>query len=262
MKAIDVLKTIFDNPYFQNVASEFITIFILVFMGWVIYHFTKRSRLLTFFNIKKSKRLVIYLSNLLIEEGGSRGFDGQPRRFNESAIPLYEVELIPRLQRLFNFIIPGMEGQRGLISKLSFSDVSIEILASPMSRDEVDKTTTFITVGSPGLNVASNEVQDSYAAQGKFDDENKYIGLVGTPLLKDPHCAFVQRVYDRSAKQSAFYLAGPSSVATTGAAYYLINQWHFLAKKYPDNAPFCVMLKIVSTDCRRYEVLYEKAGSV
>src|SRR2546423_4358273 len=83
------LKAMFDNPYVQNVLSEFIALGLLFLMGLIVYHFTHRRLLLRFFNINSSKRIVVYLSHLRIRPTGALGIDGQVRSFAESALPLY-----------------------------------------------------------------------------------------------------------------------------------------------------------------------------
>lgn len=66
---------------FLNVASEFIALSLIVLVGWVLYYFTRRSPLLAFFNIKKPKRIVLYLSHLRIQPGGAIGIGNVPRSF-------------------------------------------------------------------------------------------------------------------------------------------------------------------------------------
>jgi len=113
------------NPYFQNVASEFIAIAIIVLVSWTAYRFTQRRALLRFFHCVGTKRVVLYLSNLKIRTGGAIGVDEQPRSFGETAIPLSEVNIIPWFQRLFNFLVPGLSSQPGIFRWLLISDVTV-----------------------------------------------------------------------------------------------------------------------------------------
>jgi hypothetical protein len=137
-----------DNPYVQNVVSEFIALLLIALIGLAIYHITGRRRLLKFFNISRSKNLCLYLSNLSIPSGGSVGVDGVPRSYAGPAIPLYEVHLVPVFQRFFNLLIPGIESMPGFLKSLFLSDVTINVAASPPTQEEVDRNTTLITVGS------------------------------------------------------------------------------------------------------------------
>lgn len=253
-----MLQKILNNPYFQNVASEFIALGLIILVGWVIYHFTTRSPLLTFFNIRRSKRIALYLSRLRILEGGAVGIDNVPRSFRASAIPLYEADLIPVFQRLFNFIIPGVDSLPGFLKRVLISDVDVEILCSPLTEDEVERNTTFIAIGSPGYNAASRRAENSFRSPAKFVNDNRAIELSGCPPLSDEECSFVQKVLDQANGQTAFYVAGRTILGTKGAAYFLATQWRYLGKKFPNNKPFCVMLRITSDDGRKYEVLYER----
>ena len=257
-KFFKFLYKMFENPYFQNVASNLITLSLITLVGWIIYYFTRRSSLLGFFNIKSSKRIVLYLSNLRIQPGGAIGIDNVPRSFGASAIPLYEAELVPIFQRLFNFVIPGIESQPGFLRWLLISDVAVEILPSPLSTAEVERNSTYITVGSPGYNIASKRVEASLRSLGRFTQDNRALELPGVPLQQDSRCSFVQRVLDQTTGQTAFYVAGMSILGTKGAAYFLATQWKYLAKKYPNNKPFCIMLRILSDDACKHEILYER----
>jgi hypothetical protein len=57
----------------QNLVAEFLFLLILLALGWLLYRVTRRGPLLSFFGIKGSKRLVVYLSNLRIQRGGAPG---------------------------------------------------------------------------------------------------------------------------------------------------------------------------------------------
>lgn len=246
------------NPYIQNILSEFIALGIIFFVGWVIYHFTTRRRLLSFFGVKDSKRIVLYLSNLRVLAGGALGIDGIPRSFGESAIPLYESNLVSIFQRLFNFVIPGIESQPGFLKWVLLSDVTVEILASPLSEANIVNNSTFISIGSPGYNLASKRVEDSFNPIGRFTADNSAIELSGIPPLTDLTYGFVQRVLSQDNKQTAFYVGGVSSLGTTGAAMFLAKRWRYLAKKYPEGKPFCVILKVAVEDSSKQEIVLER----
>jgi hypothetical protein len=211
---------------------------------------------LSFFGIKHSKKLFVYLSNLAVQRGGSLRVDGSPGAFGESAIPAYEADLMPWLQRLFNFVVPGTKEQPGFLKWLQLSDVSVEFLPSPLEESEIERASTFIAVGSPGYNLASGYIEDSLHSIGRFTNDMSAITLPGTSALDGDHYAFVQRT--GHAVQRAFYAAGISSRATKGAVRYLATHWRDLNKKYPDARPFCVMLRITSEDGSKYQIIYER----
>lgn len=250
--------TIIDNPYFQNVASEFIAIFIIIVIGLAIYRISGRRRLLDFFNVRHSRAICLYLSNLSIPPGGSFGVDGVPRSYSGSTIPLYEVHLVPGFQRLFNLLIPGIEALPGFLKSLLWSDVEINVLASPANQNEVNRNATIITVGSPGYNLASQYVETTLNAPARFVNDNRALQLGSAPPVTDSNCGFVQKAVDQTTGQIAFYVAGPSIMGTTGAAFYLAKNWKQLSCRYPKHKPFCIMLRITSQDAKQHEILYER----
>jgi hypothetical protein len=240
----------------QNLVAEFLFLLILLALGWLLYRLTHRQQLLSFFDITRRKRLVVYLSNLSIQRGGAVGVDGLPRSFGESALPAYEANLIPWLQRLFNYIVPGTNDQPGILKWLQLSDVAVEFIPSPFDESEIESESTFIAVGSPGYNRASSYVEDSLHSIGRFTNDMSAITLPGTSPLHSDHYAFVQRA--GNAKQQALYAAGISSRATTGAVRFLVTHWRDLNGKYPGGTPFCVMLRITGEDASKYQIVYER----
>jgi hypothetical protein len=252
------MKTILENNYFINVASEFIFLCLLIFIGFIIYHFSRRRHLLKFFNISDSKKIIIYLSHLRIIPGGALGIDNQPRSFGESAIPLTEVNLIHVFQRLFNFIVPGVENLPGLLKSLLISDVDVCILPSPLNTGEVERSDSFVSIGSPGYNVASAHIENALHPIGTFANNNSAISIYGIPPITDLRCSFVQRVYDQSTGQMAFYLAGMSSLGTYGSVIFLAKRWRYLSKKYRGTCPFCIVIRVTSNDGQQSEIILER----
>src|SRR5262245_56859804 len=246
------------NPYVQNVVSEFIALFLLVLIGIAIHWFSGRRRLFKFFSIEHSKNLCLYLSNLSIPAFGSLGVDSKPRSYAGSAIPLYEVHLIPVFQRLFNLLVPGLESIPGFLKTLVLSDVTVNVIASPLSQSNLDRTSTIIAVGSPGYNRASAHVEAQFHALAKFVQDNSALQLGSNPPISVTDCAFVQRAVDQTTGQVAFYVAGPSERGTTGAAFYLVTHWEKLFERYAVQKPFCIMLRITGEDARQCEVLFER----
>lgn len=246
------------NPYFQNVVSEYIALGLLIVVAWIVVRATGRRRLLRFFAIKSDRRLVIYLSNLNIRAGGATGVDGAPRSFAEAAVPAYEVELIRPFQRLFNFVVPGVESLPGPLKWLLMSDVSVEVVPSPAQTDEVERVSTLIAIGSPGYNAASSRIEDGLHSLGRFTADNAAVEVDGAPPLVDHTYAFVQRVVDPATGQTVFYVAGPASVGTAGAAHFLVTRWSELGKKYPGTTRFCIMLRVSAANPRQHEIVFER----
>lgn len=244
-----------NNPWFQNVASNFLALVILIVLGWLVYYSGSRRSRLSFFGIQRTKELVVYLSHLRVQSGGAIGVDGTPRSFGESAIPAYEAKLMPALQRLFNNVVPGMEKLPGFLNRLLLSDVDVEIIPSPLDVSEIEGDFTFIAVGSPGYNLAASYVENSLHSIGRFTDDMAAVTLPGVAPLSGDH-AFVQRA--GNSKRTAFYVAGTTSRATTGAVRFLATRWRYLHKKYPRGKAFCVMLLITSEDGSKCRIIYEQ----
>ena|SRR5882724_570614 len=93
----------------------------------------------------------------------------------EWQIPFSESQFIGLFQRLFNRLVPGLEGQPGPLRWLFISDVDVSPLVSPLHEESIDKSTTAISLGSPGYNVVSRWAEDGLGAIGRFcgaDDRN------------------------------------------------------------------------------------------
>jgi hypothetical protein len=240
----------------QDLVAELLFLLIVLALGWLLYRVTHRGPLLSFFGVRASKRLVVYFSNLSIQRGGALGVDRLPRSFGESAVPAYEAALMPWFQRLFNYVVPGTSEQPGFLKWLQLSDVAVEFVPSPLDESEIERNSIFIAVGSPGYNRASSYVEDSLHSIGRFTDGMHAITSGGVAPLQRDHYAFVQRA--GNASQRAFYAAGISSRATTGAVRFLVTQWRYLNEKYPGGKPFCVMLRITSEDGSKYQIVYER----
>lgn len=242
-----------------NIISNLITIPVLVLIGLTIHYFTCRSKLLSFFNLKKNKRIILYLSNLRVPSGGSFGIDGVPRSYGGCAIPLNEANLIPLYQRLFNLIVPVLKSQPGILQWLMFSDIQVEAHISPTKINQIEKNATFISMGSPGYNCASKYIENNLNPLCKFTNDNTGFQVQGMDnTISDTCCSFVQKSVNSQTGQVAYYVAGMSIIGTTGAAIFLTKQWKYLYKKYPKSKPFCIVLRIASDDALNYEILFEK----
>lgn len=254
--AVGVEKNMMDNPYVQNVVSEFIALFMLVFFGYVIYRITGRRKLLAFFHLSKEKRFVTYLSRVTVAMGGSIGVDGKPRSFTGPACAWTEVELIGLIQRLFNYISPGVDNLPGFLKSILISDVTNEFLPSPILQSEVDSQAPFLALGSPAYNAASLRIESDYNPLARFESDG--IKVQNLETMRDPLLGFLVRAKNNSTAQIAYYAAGPACVGTSGAAIYLIKNWRNLQKKYGNDEPFVVLLRFRTNDPKQFEVVVEK----
>jgi hypothetical protein len=153
---------------FINICSDFIFLLIAIGIGWLFYLITKRFELLRFFGIEKTHRVVIYLSNIRVKKFGSIGIDGKERSYNSPSGAFGEIHVANRFRDLFNFILPSISDNPGILGKLLISDVKVQILQSPLKQGELETSTTLITLGSPAYNIASGFVENYKNSRAKF----------------------------------------------------------------------------------------------
>jgi hypothetical protein len=178
--------------------------------------------------------------------GGAIGSDDRPRSFGGSAVPQGEVAFLPIYQRLFNYVVPGIQEQPGLLRKLLLLDVHVEAAVAPIARAEIDHASSLLALGSPGYNAVSGWIEEVLGSLGRFTVDYSAIelpGVEGTDRFTDPLDAFCQRVRIGDGPDVAFYLAGISEVATKAAAYFLASNWERLNKQFGGRENFCVVLK-------------------
>lgn len=150
-----------------NILSDLIFIALAIILAWLYYLVTKRRQLLNFFGIKQSKRIIIYLSNLYVHSGGSTGIDELPRSFQGKAITNEEAKAANQLQSLFNYFLPSWGDKPGILSKLLIADIVVQIEISPLSVNEIEQSSSFISLGSFAYNAASGYLDKRSDALGK-----------------------------------------------------------------------------------------------
>ena len=180
-----------DNAYFQNVASEFIALLIIVVGGYLIHRFWGRRRLLRFFGIQKSKRIVLYLSNLQIVAGGSLGTGGVARNYSGPALAVDEAAIASAYQRLFNLLIPGMDNLPGVLRWIFLSDVETVIGPSPRDLAQIERIGSIIAFGSPGYNSVSSWVESDLHSAGTFQQNNSAVVISNVPAFTNISAAFL-----------------------------------------------------------------------
>jgi hypothetical protein len=148
-----------------------------------------RRRLLTFFGVKSSRKMVIYLSNLDVRPGGASGPDGRARSYRGSAVPNEEREVADHFRRLFARP-PGLLrflGTSGLLDRIlpssgfRLSDVEVQILSPPPTQQQLDPSASVITLGSPYYNAASNCVETEFNSRARFEELEVDSLLRGAP---------------------------------------------------------------------------------
>jgi hypothetical protein len=243
-----------------GVISNFIFLLLIVGIGWTIYFFTERRKLLGFFNIKNTKRLVIYLGNLRIIQGGSLGTDNLTRGYCGTTIVYSEQVTATKYKERFNYLVPSISESPTFLSKILFSDIIVTSLPSPLSENEIEANCSIISFGSPGYNKVSEVIENYADTSVRFTNDNSTIQLDNIPPLNDPFNGFIQRLVinnDRSSR-SIFYVAGLSEHGTIGAANYLINNWKQLRRKYGDNSSFYIVVRFPTANFDNYTIVSER----
>jgi hypothetical protein len=184
------------------------------------------------------------LSNIRVVSGGSLGVDDKPRMYNGTTVTVGEAVQGSLFARLFSYLIPGFVGQPGILKYLLVSDVKVSIQPSPLKLEELDKTSTIITFGSPWYNMASQWVQNKLVPRMAFDMDNWTMKVDGLPNITDSTQAFVQRRFDAENNRWVFYTAGLSELGTIGAAYFLVTNWRSLYKKHGATDSFSHMIAV------------------
>lgn len=150
-----------------NIISDFLVLLIGLILGWLILTFSRR-KLLTFYGVHESRRMIIYLSNLRVVRGGAVGIDGRLRSYEGAATAFLEMLGANRFRDLFNFLLPTLSESPGFLSKLLISDVQVQLAHSPLREGELERSFPFIALGSPAYNVASRFVEEQLHSRARF----------------------------------------------------------------------------------------------
>jgi hypothetical protein len=241
----------------KDLLASFIWTGVIIALGWSFVR-KKRSRLIQFFGAEGDRRIVIYWSLLRVQAGGSHGVDDRPRAFCGAAIPAGELELIAIYQRLFNYVVPSLQEQPGFWRNLLLSDVKIEISASPLNKEDIDRASSLVAFGSPAYNVVSQWIENDLHVMGRFTPEMKGVEVEGVAPFRGMLVGFVQRVRIHDGPAMAFWVAGVSEQATKAASYYLASGWSTLKNRFGDRENFCVVIKAAAGDFTKCSVLLER----
>jgi hypothetical protein len=212
-----------------------------------LWYTTRRRKLLKFFGLQNHRRVVIYASRLDVVSGGSLRLDRSGGSFQAIATPEYEVNLIAAIKVFFDRSARFLKWQGTPL--LSWADINVEAVVSPPAPDQIEPRDTFIAIGSPGYNSASQAIEADFAAIVRFVNDNAALALSGGEPLRDPALGAVQRLANTTTGQVAFYVGGPSAEGTTAATNYLLREWKHLAKRY-SSCPFYVIVSATAGGAR------------
>lgn len=257
--SILILKDMIGNIFSGFLANLFFAIF-LIGIGWLIYYATERRKLLEFFNIIETRRLVIYLSHLRIVPGGSIGIDNISRAYSGLAVVHNEQLQATKFKERFNYLIPSLSDSPSFLSKIVFADISVSIIPSPLLASEIESSSSIISFGSPGYNLVSEEIEKNHNSIVRFVDNNNAIQVQNVPVMVNSSNGFIQRIVTNSTacKRNLFYVAGLSENGTIGAANYLIKNWKSLSKRYKKDESFIIVLTIPSDNLDNYTIALER----
>jgi hypothetical protein len=240
------------------VLSHFIFTILLIAIGWLVYFITERKKKLRFFGIRNTKRIVIYLSNLRIISGGSLGVDNKPRTYSGTTVVYNEQLSASKFKEMFNFLFPSLSENATILNNILFSDIKVSILPSPLSLNELDTTTSWITFGSPGYNIASEYVENGKNSIVNFTNDNRKIKIDQLQEFSDTVTGFIQKNIDANSKRCLFYTAGVFESGTVGAANFLCNNWKLLNKKYGSEKQFIVLLRFNNANLNDWTIISER----
>ena len=221
--------------------------------AWLLF---RRRHLLRLFRVSHSSGLQIYLSCIHVLSGGSVGLDGRLRSFAGPTVTASEARASALLSGLFEYIIPGLEAQPGILKTLFTRDISVEVLPSPLNIDDLPRRGSIVTVGSPGYNVVSLWDQTSLNPKVLFSPNNDLLITNTGRQINDTTIGMVQILYDSQNQRRVFYLAGLSELGTRTALLYVATKWRDLYKNVGDQEVFCCLVVLRHGEAELTETIH------
>ena len=196
----------------------FFVVLLALGSGWYLL---RRRALLSLFRVDKTKSLIIYLSRIEVVQGGSVGVDGAVRSFAGPTVTASEAGAATVLSGIFEYLIPGLESQPGILRTLFTRDISVSIQPSPTSVQQIPDDASIVTVGSPGYNSISEWAQSRLNPKVSFSAANDALVTGAGRSFSDPATGMVQVRYDASNDRRVFYVGGITETGTRAALLYL-----------------------------------------
>ena len=209
--------------------------------GWFLW---RRRRLLRLFGVGKGVGITIFLARLEVLPWGSTGFDGQPRSFTGPVVTANEASAASRLGSIFEYLIPGLENQPGLLKTLFTRDIVVRVEPSPMTAVQIPNQGTIVTVGSPAFNVVSAWVQQALNPLITFDQNNSSLLPFGQQPVIDVSQGMVQVLWDANHARRVFYVGGVSELGTVAAVLYLAKKWEELRTNLGSSQTYAAFVRI------------------
>jgi hypothetical protein len=217
----------------------------------------RRRRKLRFFGIVgPDARQRVYLSTLFVRRFGASNYTMEPRSFSGPAVPSYEFAALEILHELWRE--PTLENLpkllRPTLRRLSWrlQPVQLDSRSSPRKAAEVEFGGSIVAVGGQHYNVATKLFLDTLQPYVTISDDGESILLIASEdsiigntsdeaKLELEDYGILQRLFHPPTNTTALIVAGLGTTGTTGAAYYLANNWHDLSKRF-GREPFAVCL--------------------
>lgn len=166
---------------FENIISDFIFVLLSIALLWTILVITHRRKLLKFYGVDVSHRITVYLSNIRVQPYGAHGVNDQARSYQGTVAAFGEMRAAERFHNLFHYFIPSLSDSQGIMNKLLFSDVQVQLLASPMKNSQLVPSDSFITLGSPAYNAVSGFVEERIGSQARIRSYDRDNAIPETP---------------------------------------------------------------------------------
>jgi len=220
---------------------------IISLVGLVFYIFGKQRKLLKFLGVdNEQRRIIVYLSSLLIPRGCALGFDGKPRSYQGITVPIEELSISYPLTKSLS--IDAFENMPPIVRRplqdrfAFFKRITIDTNASPMKESDIDfKTRSIITVGSHAYNIVTNYCLNRNLCQMHITNngtvieimKGRYKGEIIQRPTESHDIAILERLVDTTQKGTTIFIgAGLGVLGTMGSVHYLINHWEELHKTY------------------------------
>ena len=213
--------------------------------------------------------MIVYLSTVFVQRGGSLDFRGMPRTFFGPAIPVAELSVINPIISLFtnpflDSLPTNFRVWLGEKVHWSFQKITPIISSSPQERNQVEQG-NIITVGSQYYNSAADLLTETCNPILKMEPmgQGMVIRVTRGPREEDTFrqregqvddLAIVEKAWDRVNNRCVFFAAGLGVVGTTGAVHFIINNWQNLNKDF-SSKPFalCLRFQNILTDPDSYK---------
>jgi hypothetical protein len=248
------------NDVLSNILATVIVAFLVLLLripSLLMMLFGRRRRKLRFFGIVgPHAKQTVYLSTLFVRAFGASNYTMEPRSFFGPAVPSYEFATLEALHQLWRE--PTLENLpkllRPTLGRLSWrlQPVQLDSRSSPRSAAEVEFGGSIVAVGGQHYNVVTKLFLDTLRPYLTISDDGGSIVLLASEksivgntsdkaALEFEDYGILQRLFHPPTNTTALIVAGLGTTGTTGAAFYLVKNWHYLSKRFAQE-PFAVCL--------------------